>query len=438
VPKLLLADDSPTTQKVVRLTFADEGVDVVTAEDGDTALELIAKHRPDIILADVNMPGLNGYEVCEKIRQLDESRATPVVLLVGSFEPFDSSEARRVGANDYLTKPFSSIRRLVATVTALLDNPQKAEPGDLDLATQLSTNNAAPGEVDLVSTRDIDTLYNKSVAETAELPREIVTETIASKTNEPVSEGSQSFSQAKKFGDVAMDDELIDTVRLTAEGQTFSGSEPTSASETVEGGFGGVDTGAATALAATPSTAPEPSPVSNTSVQSEADVASVYGPANMSEPQKAEIAEPISPGLQSVQPRTPTVTKEFSMEAQHDESYFEPLKGVADEEAETRPSAPPTPWDTVAQPSTGSFDLDDTNLLELPTGGYAGRISSSEMYEPLSTASADDISPELVERIARIAALQISEQLIREIAERVVPGLVEQAIERRTIKEVNG
>ena len=121
MPKLLLADDSPTTQKVVQLTFADEGIEVVVADDGDTAMELYAHHRPDIVLADINIPGLNGYEVCEAIRKRGDNGSTPVILLAGSFEPFDVELAHRVGANDYLTKPFASIRRLVATVTALLD-----------------------------------------------------------------------------------------------------------------------------------------------------------------------------------------------------------------------------------------------------------------------------------------------------------------------------
>ena len=127
MPKLLLADDSPTTQKVVQLTFADEGIDVVVADDGDTAMEMFDRHHPDIVLADINIPGLNGYEVCEAIRKRDSNGKTPVVLLAGSFEPFDVEAARRVGANDYLTKPFSSIRRLVATVAALLDTVVRAD-----------------------------------------------------------------------------------------------------------------------------------------------------------------------------------------------------------------------------------------------------------------------------------------------------------------------
>jgi len=73
-----------------------------------------------LVMADVNMPGLDGYRICEMIKQNDETKQIPVILLVGSFEPFDEDEARRVGADDYLTKPFQSIRQLINKVSDLL------------------------------------------------------------------------------------------------------------------------------------------------------------------------------------------------------------------------------------------------------------------------------------------------------------------------------
>jgi CheY-like chemotaxis protein len=118
--KLLLADDSITIQKVVNLTFADEGIEVLTVGDGDTALQRLVETRPDIVLADVNMPGLNGYQLCERIRADEGTRHLPVVLLVGAFEQFDEAEASRVGATSHLTKPFQSIRQLVNQVTDLI------------------------------------------------------------------------------------------------------------------------------------------------------------------------------------------------------------------------------------------------------------------------------------------------------------------------------
>jgi len=125
--KLLLADDSATIQKVIDLTFADEGVRVVAVGNGQEALDKLLEVEPDIVLADVFMPSPNGYEVCEYVKTNEKLKHIPVVLLVGSFEPFDEAEARRVGADDILTKPFQSIRRLIDRVGALVSSPPPVE-----------------------------------------------------------------------------------------------------------------------------------------------------------------------------------------------------------------------------------------------------------------------------------------------------------------------
>ncbi|MEJ7847519.1 MAG: response regulator [Pyrinomonadaceae bacterium] len=174
--KLLLADDSITIQKVVNLTFADEGIDVTTVGDGDTALEKISEIAPDIVLLDVHMPGLNGYQLCEIIRENEATKNLPVILLVGSFEPFDENEATRVGANAHMTKPFHSIRELIAQVTGLLAAPEPAE-------------DEAP--IEIPETSDIENLYRDSFAETVE-----------------VREGQSS---EHGFPDDGFDDEMIET-----------------------------------------------------------------------------------------------------------------------------------------------------------------------------------------------------------------------------------
>jgi CheY-like chemotaxis protein len=172
--KLLLADDSITIQKVVNLTFADEGIEVFTVGDGDSAIEKLAEISPDLVLADVNMPGLTGYQVCERIKNDANFRHIPVVLLIGSFEPFDEEEARRVGADDFLTKPFQSIRQLVSKVTALLDTSDKNESPN-DNLTPVSS---------FADTLDMD---------------------------------KPEMSEAKEdeFGDAGMDDELIQTTPVS-------------------------------------------------------------------------------------------------------------------------------------------------------------------------------------------------------------------------------
>lgn len=106
--KLLLADDSITIQKVVSLTFAEEDFEVTCVGNGEIALEKIREARPDIILADIFMPRKTGYEVCEFVKSSPLYQHIPVILLVGTFEPFDKNEAARVHSDGYLTKPFET------------------------------------------------------------------------------------------------------------------------------------------------------------------------------------------------------------------------------------------------------------------------------------------------------------------------------------------
>ena len=142
---LLLADDSPTIQKVINLTFADEGIDVIAVSDGNAAIQQLREMTPDLVMADVHMPGLNGYQICERLRQNAELKNVPVILLVGSFEPFDEEEAKRVGADDFLMKPFQSIRQLVGRVTALLemDRDGEVQPETAETEIELPTETAA-------------------------------------------------------------------------------------------------------------------------------------------------------------------------------------------------------------------------------------------------------------------------------------------------------
>ena len=119
--KLLLADDSITIQKVVELVLAEEGFDIKTANNGDEALAVLSQFRPDVVLADVDMPKMNGYQLCEKIKANSDTRSVPVILLAGAFEPLDEELARNVGAEDFIIKPFESqelISKLNAVITA--------------------------------------------------------------------------------------------------------------------------------------------------------------------------------------------------------------------------------------------------------------------------------------------------------------------------------
>jgi CheY-like chemotaxis protein len=104
--KLLLADDSVTIQRVIELTFADEDVDVTTVGDGQLAIDRLDTERFDIVLADVDMPKRDGYEVAAYVKSRPKLAHIPVVLLTGAFEPVDQARADAAGSSDVLAKPF--------------------------------------------------------------------------------------------------------------------------------------------------------------------------------------------------------------------------------------------------------------------------------------------------------------------------------------------
>jgi CheY-like chemotaxis protein len=130
--KILLADDSATVQKIITLTFSDEGVEVIAVNNGDEAIDRLRRLRPALVMADICIPGKDGYEICEFVKTRPETEGTPVILLVPAFEPFDEDRARRIGADHHLTKPFQSIRMLISVVKNLIGIKAAAEPPAVD------------------------------------------------------------------------------------------------------------------------------------------------------------------------------------------------------------------------------------------------------------------------------------------------------------------
>jgi CheY-like chemotaxis protein len=169
-PTLLLADDSVTIRKVVEMTFASEGIEVAAVGDGQAAMDKFVELQPDIVLVDTDLPGTNGYDMCEMIKRDEATRNIPVLLLVGSFEPFDHAAAERAGADGHLTKPFHSIRDLVTRVSELLKKGEVQPPPE---------------------TTDIDHLYEHSFSGPVEID-----------TVESVED---------LLGDAGLDDDLIET-----------------------------------------------------------------------------------------------------------------------------------------------------------------------------------------------------------------------------------
>jgi CheY-like chemotaxis protein len=380
-----LADDSVTIQKVVNLTFADEGIEVLTVGDGDTAMARFPDFRPDIVLADVNMPGLNGYRICESLRQREDSANVPVILLVGSFEPFDEKEARRVGANDWITKPFQSIRQLVTKVSDLLDHPERgsavAEP------VQEEPVAVAPQLIQPVD--DIEKLYQQSVTETAELPR--------------------SFRAEPVFGDAGMDDDMIE---MSYAGGASEGSvvqefslDPPAEPQGFE--YPALDT--SEPILETPPEIPnrfeETLPVLD------------FRPAEVVERPE------ISFGYEEMPPI-------------HEESVHEALmETVPDFRSEPENGRETTPLSFETRPN-----IDEINVLEIPASGLGPpadyqseeeNIVTLDAPPPLPPAEHGDMSPEFIDAVARKVIQKISENVIRQIAWQVVPQVAESVIREK-------
>lgn len=103
---VLVVDDSPTVARVVSFELRKHRLEVMAASNGPEALALLKTHVPDLVLLDINMPDMDGYQVCRAIRADDRTRRIPVVMLSGKDGFFDKVRGRMAGAVDYITKPF--------------------------------------------------------------------------------------------------------------------------------------------------------------------------------------------------------------------------------------------------------------------------------------------------------------------------------------------
>jgi two-component system, chemotaxis family, chemotaxis protein CheY len=112
--KILLADDSVTAQNMGRKILADAGYEVITVNNGSAALKKIAEAKPDLIVLDVYMPGYSGLEVCQRLKEAQETARVPVLLTVGKLEPFKPEEAKRARADGFIVKPFEASELLSA------------------------------------------------------------------------------------------------------------------------------------------------------------------------------------------------------------------------------------------------------------------------------------------------------------------------------------
>ncbi len=126
--RVLIADDEPNQLELLSYNLSQSGFEVIRAEDGQQALEMIEDHRPDLVILDWMMPNMSGIDVCRTLRSRSETKLLPVILLSARGEEGDKTLGLDVGADDYISKPFSP-RELISRVKALL---RRSRPALLD------------------------------------------------------------------------------------------------------------------------------------------------------------------------------------------------------------------------------------------------------------------------------------------------------------------
>jgi CheY-like chemotaxis protein len=389
--KLLLADDSITIQKVVNLTFADEGIEVISVGDGNSAMEKFEEFMPDLVMADINMPGLSGYEICERIKGNEQTRRIPVILLVGSFEPFDETEAQRVGANDYLTKPFQSIRQLVSKVSDLLNSSGNVEDASAD-------------------TDDYKPLPN-SFDDTLDMNKD-------SLDSEPLGDAGMDdeMIQANQVGGFQFDETHKFESQPEPETENYGKTQPLSAEEFDE-------------INSYP--AQEPTDLSEQNI-------SGFTGQEESETQEYHVEE--------TKEFSPADESEFSAQANESQAPPAPERDSALELDDMNLlELPPRKSFAAVAPSTPVVEekefvpaVETTDSIEETSPEIAETVETSELVSsdaeddaPASeTAQVGNLSPEIIDAIAAKVVEKISDQVIREIAWEVVPQMTDLIVKR--------
>jgi len=373
--KLLLADDSATIQKVIDLTFADEGVQVVSVSSGQDAIDRLLEVKPDVVLADVFMPSPNGYEVCEYVKTHEQLKHIPVMLLVGSFEPFDEAEARRVGADDILTKPFQSIRRLIDRVGALVSGqpPAEKERPTLELP-----HVDMPAEEERLGTHELEV----TTADTQRLDEEQLPK-LQGKVQQPVSAMeslSREENMERRATDVRQDSQADQSDVLLDLGdiETVNEADDDFVLELDD------DLSDAGAPAYAASAVSEP--------KSSYESAAAYEATPAYEPAASYESTPARPFVE------PQVTEAPSTYQSEIHDSFADTQDVSYAVMEPEPEAEPV---------------------------------SSAVKSASSSMAVGQLSPEMIDAIARRAVELMSDKVIREIAWEVVPDLAELLIKKQ-------
>lgn len=127
--KILIVDDEKDIVDLVAYNLEKEGYETLKALDGEKALQLVRTKTPDLVVLDLMLPGIQGLEVCKRIRKVPETAAIPIIMLTAKGEEIDKVLGLEVGADDYITKPFS-VKELLARVKAVLRRSEARRAAD--------------------------------------------------------------------------------------------------------------------------------------------------------------------------------------------------------------------------------------------------------------------------------------------------------------------
>src|SRR3954447_11559411 len=125
---VLVIDDEKDLLELVRYNLEKEHLDVITASDGQSGLEIGLKHKPDVVVLDLMMPGMTGLEVCKQLRADARMSRVPIIMLTAKAGETDKIVGLEMGADDYITKPFS-VRELLARVRVVLRRSSQRDDG---------------------------------------------------------------------------------------------------------------------------------------------------------------------------------------------------------------------------------------------------------------------------------------------------------------------
>ncbi|SVE07507.1 uncharacterized protein METZ01_LOCUS460361, partial [marine metagenome] len=204
IKKILVADDSITIQKIVAMAFEKEDAVVEGVSDGKDALDKVKDFQPNIVLADVDMPGLTGFELSKKIKDDPKLNFTKVLLLASDFEDFSEKLFKDSGADDHISKPFKS-DDIIKRVADLLseDTPtQTGETIELTMADMDKVVEPAEGTVKLSADNLIEEVNSTIKLTTADLE----------KSFEPTTSEPSSNKEAAEEGQEDVLDEMIKDV----------------------------------------------------------------------------------------------------------------------------------------------------------------------------------------------------------------------------------